>query len=116
MARKSKPSRNEIRMIQLCQQVHLGIDDFLFCECCDPLLEDLQTLDVIAEPGSPVLLAILEHSDSEIETTSDELVMIEERLSKAAGAIRASVGAAIHRKRVPPIRFRVVPRGMEIEL
>lgn len=106
MAKKPKPSREEIRAEQLCRQVHQGIEDFLVCECCDPLLEDLLLLDVIPHEGSPVLLAIFETPEEDHE----KLKEIESRLTKARGAIRAAIGAVIHRKRVPQIQFHVVPR------
>ena len=107
MAKNTKPSRHEIRAEQLCRQVQLGINDFLLCDCCDPLLEDLSLLDVIPQLGSSVLLAVFESPEQEMEA----LIEIETRLTNARGAIRASVAGVVHRKRVPQLQFRVVSRS-----
>lgn len=106
MAKQSKPSRHEIRALQLCRQIQQGVEDFLWCDCCDPLLTELQTLDVTPIGGSSVFLVILDSPD----TDPAKLLEKETHLKNARGAIRKSVGAAIHRKRVPQLRFQVIAR------
>ena len=107
MANISKPSRHEIRALQLCRQVQQGVEDFLWCDCCDPLLDELQTLEVTPLDGGSGYLAIIESP----ETEPQKLLEIETRLKEARGSIRASVGAVINRKRVPQLRFHVISRG-----
>lgn len=106
MANYSKPSRHEIRALQLGRQIQQGVQDFLWCDCCDPLLADLQTLDVTPLIGGSVFLVLIESPETEPSILFD----IEAQLKNAKGAIRTSVGAAIHRKRVPQLRFQVVSR------
>ncbi|MDF1751190.1 MAG: hypothetical protein P1U89_00290 [Verrucomicrobiales bacterium] len=98
-------TRSRHRLKQLCRQVQRGIDDAFLCDCGDPLLSDLRTIEVTSVAGSSALCAtvLTEHSDPET------LSLIYERLLSARGLIRSSVAAMISRKRIPQIQFKVLP-------
>ncbi|MDF1813873.1 MAG: hypothetical protein P1V20_16850 [Verrucomicrobiales bacterium] len=103
--RQQKSNRSRYRLRQLCMQVLHGIDDALWCDCCDPLLSDLRTIDVKPVAGSSVLVATLITPEKDPETIS----LIHERLHLARGMIRSSVAGVIRRKKVPQLQFRVIP-------
>ena len=107
--RHSKSKRTHYRLLQLCRQVERGIDDSLWCDCCDPLLNSLRTIGVRPLSGSSALLATVITSESDTDTIN----LIHERLDAASGVIRASVAGVINRKRVPRIQFRVVFESRE---
>jgi hypothetical protein len=100
-----KSKRPLHRLMQLCRQVQHGIDDALWCDCADPLLSDLRTMDVKPIDGSSVLVATLITR----ETDPEVITLICDHLQMARGMIRASVAGVINRKRVPQIQFRVIP-------
>ena len=101
----SSSARSRHRLTQLCRQVMRGIDDALWCDCCDPLLSDLRTIDVRPQGGSSALIATLITTENDPEMIQE----IHDRLRQASGMIRASIAGVIHRKRVPSIQFRVIP-------
>ena len=88
---------------QLCVQVKEAIELALLCDCSDPVLQDLEVVDVSPAGSGGVLLvtcATGERDDRDVER----------RLTAACGILRLAVGAGIHRKRVPSLKFRVVPQ------
>jgi len=103
--RSSNSNRSTYRLLQLCRQIQHGIDDALWCDCCDPLLSDLRTFDVKPIDGSSALVVTLVTP----ETDLTRIGVIYDRLQLARGIIRASVAGVISRKRVPQLQFRVIP-------
>jgi ribosome-binding factor A len=90
---------------QLCKQVRLALGEALICDCADPAFGDLMVAEVHMASGTSALEVILTAPDQDpilLEETS-------QRLQRAEGLLRAAVGAAINRKRVPRLKFRLVP-------
>jgi hypothetical protein len=71
----------------------------------DGSMTELNVVSVEPLPCSSVLLVIL----SAASLTQDEIAGMEARLRQASGLLRAAIAGETHRKRVPHLRFRVVP-------
>ena len=68
-------------------------------------MTELNVVSVEPLPCSSVLLVIL----SAASLTQEEIAGMEARLRQASGLLRAAIAGETHRKRVPHLRFRVVP-------
>jgi ribosome-binding factor A len=93
---------------QLCQQVALALDHALAWACSDPVLNALSVLAVEPAPDASRLLVRLAVTDPECGATLAEILA---RLSAARGLLRTEIAAAIHRKGVPELVFRIEPPG-----
>ncbi len=89
---------------QLCKQVRIALGDALACDCSDPVFEDLQVIGVRMSSGTTALEVVLCAPDQDARLLRE----IETQLSSAEGLLRASISGAIHRKRLPRLRFRLV--------
>lgn len=106
-----KRRQNEHRHInyhgeQLCKQVRIALAEALICDCADPSLADLEVLQIRMASGTSVLEALVTAPDQDQQL----LQQIERRLRRAEGWLRASVGDAIHRKRLPHLKFKLMTR------
>jgi ribosome-binding factor A len=90
---------------QLCKQVRIALADAIACDCADPSFEDLQVLDVRMKSGTSALEVIVAAPPQDPVLLSG----ISQRLQSAEGLLRAAIGASICRKRLPSLRFRLVP-------
>lgn len=90
---------------QLCKQIRIALGEALACDCADPAFEDIQVIDVRMSSGTTALevIAVAPRQDTSL------LRDIEERLQKAEGLLRAGIAGAINRKRLPRLKFRLVP-------
>lgn len=86
---------------QLCGQVQRALGEALAADFDDEVLNQLWVVRV--EPA-PTVSRLLVWVAGPPDVSPDEMI---ERLSRVAGALRVEVGAAIHRKRVPQLRFAV---------
>jgi len=94
----------KVRSAQLCEQIRHALADALICDCDDQLLADTKVERVEAVSGSSSVMASLSFE-------TNDAVLIDEvftRLQAASGRLRASIAGAIHRKRVPHLRFTVI--------
>lgn len=86
------------KALQLCAQVANALNMAL-ADCSDECLREAFVEAVVPAPDSSHMLV-------KIRTTLDkELVM--EALQKASGRMRNEIASAIHRKKVPQLRFEV---------
>ena len=92
------------RLEQLCKQVRIALSEAIVCDCGDPVIQNLELLSVKPVTGSSVLEVILRSPEADLEALEEA----ERQLKGASGLLRAVVASAIHRKRVPQLRFRVV--------
>ena len=90
---------------QLCKQVRIALGDALVCDCADVAFEDLQVVDVRMASGTTALEVLLAIPDQDAILLRE----IEQRLQRAEGLLRAAIGGAINRKRLPRLKFRLVP-------
>ena len=104
--RRSRRGKADHRALQLCKQVHLAIEGSLACDCTHPVLQDVLVTSVQPVAGGAAMLVTLTLPQATLPAldTAHQALVAEE------GVLRAAVAAAIHRKRVPTLRFRVVPR------
>lgn len=91
------------KSLQLCSQVARTLNDVFAWECGDDLLQELIVESVQPAPNSGRLLVTVLLST---ETADVDQVM--QRLHRAQGLLRSEVAAAIHRRRVPELTFRVI--------
>jgi ribosome-binding factor A len=102
-ARGSTPRKT----LQLCSQVAETLL-LVLAESADDVLRDLTVAAVEPLPGSNRLLVTLRPSvwAAKLETAQALL-----HLEQARGLLRSEVAAAICRRKVPDLLFRVVPAG-----
>jgi len=96
------------KALQLCEQIAHTLGSVFAGECADDLLRDLLVESVQPAPDSTRLLVSVASGSS---VSGADLEQIHDRLQKAAGMLRCQIARAIHRKRVPELLFRVVPRA-----
>ena len=87
---------------QLCRQVEERLGLVLAGELADPLLQDLYVAAVEPEPGGVNLVVRLALPRPDISA-----VAVLQRLTALKTFLRAEIAAAIHRKKVPGLVFRV---------
>ena len=106
----AKRKQNEHRHInyhgeQLCKQVRIALGEAFVCDCADPNFADLQVIEVRMSSGTSALEVILTAPDQDPTL----LAGIEDNLQRAEGLLRAAIGAATNRKRLPRLKFRLIP-------
>lgn len=101
--RRAKPNHH---VFQLCKQVRQAIDAAILCDCGDPLFDDLTACWVTPVNGDSshllVSFGIRDPDPSKIER-------VYLRLNEVSGLIRTAVADSICRKRVPQLRFEILP-------
>lgn len=90
---------------QLCKQVQRCLASSLELECRDSVLSQLEVVEVVPDPNIGRLRVTIAPRASGVPATA-----IFERLQAAKGFLRSQVAAAISRKRVPELVFRIGPR------
>ncbi|MEM7015168.1 MAG: hypothetical protein AAF585_27230 [Verrucomicrobiota bacterium] len=106
--RRSRKSRKPNHSSQrLCKQAHQALDLALVLDVADPALEDTSIREVRPVSGSQALEVVVSVPNVDPQLLDEAHAA----LSAADGVLRASLAAAITRKRVPALRFRVI--GME---
>jgi ribosome-binding factor A len=96
------------KALQLCGQVERTLAWVLQGECGDDLLRDLLVASVVPAPDSTRLLVTVYPGPAAGGAEPDAFL---ERLHRAYGKLRGAVAAAIHRKKVPELIFRVADPG-----
>ena len=95
---------NQAREQQLCHQAWHALDAAIACDCDAPELRDAEVIDVAPGRGIHMLVARIAIRD----TSPEALDATHRALNEHLGTLRAAIAAAIHRKRVPTLRFIVV--------
>ena len=104
--KREQPSRvTNRKALQLCGQVAQTLQAVLTGECGDDLLRELQVESVVPAPNSSRLLVTLTLAVSRSAATVKEVLA---RLQQAQGQLRAEVAAAINRRRVPELTYRLI--------
>ena len=94
------------KTLQLCAQVADTLQQLL-AEVADPLIQSLQVIEVRPAPdASQLLVLVAPLAGALIDTPETEAA-----LNCASGWLRSEVAAAVHRKRAPRLRFRVLPES-----
>ena len=108
--RQGSGRRTNRKALQLCGQIARTLSSVLAWESGDDLLRILQVESVERAPDSTrVLVTVCLQSSAD----AVDARLILQRLHRASGKFRTEVAAAIHRKRVPELVFRVSARGGE---
>ena len=89
---------------QLCKQVRIALGEALVCDCSDSVLQSLVVESVKPLTGSSVLQVTLTLPSAD----PGQFEHAHQQLQRASGILRSAVASAIHRKRVPQLRFCVV--------
>lgn len=98
----SRPKTNR-KALQLCSQIALTLGSVLAWESNSLLLQSLTVESVLPAPDSSRVLVTLRPDAAEPANTAQLLAALEQ----SAGWLRVQVAAAIHRKRVPELVFRL---------
>jgi len=93
------------KALQLCGQVARTLQAVLAGECGDDLLRELQVESVVPAPTSARLLVTLTLATAGAGVPVEEVLA---RLHAAQGLLRGEVAAAINRRRVPELTFRLL--------
>ncbi|HEV3257194.1 MAG TPA: hypothetical protein VG013_09965 [Gemmataceae bacterium] len=96
------------KALQLCGQVARTLNEVLHVGCGDDVLRDLMVEAVVPAPDSTRLLVTVCCSPASAPIESGRVL---EHLAGAHAMLRLEVAAAIHRKKVPELSFRVADRG-----
>src|SRR6266446_6248916 len=102
--RKASAKKVDRKALQLWSEVAKALAHALAWELGDDLLGQLQVEAVVPAPDSSHLLVTVSLSAPPGTDLSDQ---VWERLRRATGRLRAEVAAAIHRRRVPDLEFRL---------
>ena len=94
------------KALQLCRQVLETLTYVLGAECGDERLGDLEVVDVVPWHNESTLRAAL---SAPAGTTTEMRAAYEEMLIEAQPTLRAAVGEAITRRRVPQILLVLQP-------
>ena len=100
--RRGAPGR---KSLQLCEQVVQVLSSALTGGCDDDVLRDLLVVEVVPAPDSSRLLVTLTASPAAGQLDPADVL---ERLERHKVRLRAEVAAAIHRRRVPELSYRLV--------
>jgi ribosome-binding factor A len=96
------------KALQLCGQVARTLQLILGGECGDAVLRELLVQSVVPAPNSSRLLVTVALATPAAAPPEEVL----RRLHNAHGLLRQEVAAAVHRRRVPDLTFRLVgPAG-----
>ncbi|MGE3180007.1 MAG: ribosome-binding factor A [Phycisphaerae bacterium] len=95
---------NDRKTLQLCKQASWTIEVALRCEAADPILNELEVIDVQPAPDSKRLCVFIRPTSQSPERTPH---LILERLNLARGFLRAALAVDLSRKRVPELTFEV---------
>jgi ribosome-binding factor A len=87
------------KALQLCAQVAQTLAS-VFAECSDDVLRDLTVQSVVPAPNASRLLVTVEPALARTD-------LLAEHLHRARGRLRGEVAAAINRRRMPDLVFRI---------
>src|SRR4051812_24793608 len=96
------------KALQLCSQVAQTLHGALQGECGDDCLRDLLVEAVEPFPNAGRLLVTVSLSPAAAAVPLAEIL---EHLERARGLLRSEVAAAVCRRKVPELVFRVRPRA-----
>jgi ribosome-binding factor A len=96
------------KTLQLCSQIQEALISILGGEMGDECLQDLTVQSVEPAPDSSCVLVTLGwHATG----TAGDVSHVLTSLRRSSGYFRTQIAAAIHRKRVPQLVFRISGRG-----
>ena len=102
--RKRSEQKTNRKALQLCREVLRTLSNVLSWEQGDALLRSLQVDAVVAAPDSSRLLVTVSQPAGCHEAGVEQIL---ERLQRVRGKLRAEIAAAVNRRRVPDLTFRV---------
>ncbi len=101
-----RETKRDIKTRRLCGMVARTLDLVFAGECGDSVLCDLTVQSVTPAPDASRLAVAVQLTIPHDGVGPREVL---ERLTRAHGLLRSAVAAAIDRKRVPELTFRVLP-------
>lgn len=104
-SRKRNRSKPNYHLRQLCKQVYHTIDMAIICDCGDPILDDLKPVWVRPVPKSNSLEITFTTSERDL----GQISRMHYTLNQVEGLLRSAVANSISRKRVPQLRFKIIP-------
>ena len=108
-----EPTKTGRKAMQLCAQVADTLRQLFSYETSDEILQSLEVLDVSPAPNAAQLLVTLAPA---VGVGALDEQQVQAALVRAGGWLRSEIAAAITRKRVPRLSFRVLPAMPETEV
>lgn len=96
------------KVLQLCKEAARALEMTLACDCRDPILNDVEIVGVTPGGSANQLSVSVCYAGEDGSVDAEEVLA---RLSGVAGFLRAEVARAVNRRRVPELRFIVLPKG-----
>lgn len=103
--KETKPTQAGRKAVQLCAQVANTLRLLFSGETSDEFLQSLEVIDVSPAPNASQLLVIVAPAAGALELDESHVYAA---LARAGGWLRSEVAAAITRRRVPRLLFRLV--------
>jgi len=94
--------KHDVKTLRLCRQAAEALQTALSGECGDEVLQDLAVASVEPAPEGGGLVVT-------VDAPAHPPLEVLERLGRAKGLLRSAIARAITRKRVPDLRFRILP-------
>ncbi len=105
VAHASRRGPTNRKTLQLCSEIARTLRWVLAWESGDEVLSSLDVSSVVPTPNCGRLLVTVYQATPDATLQPAQII---ERLSQVAGKLRAEVAAAIHRRRVPELVYRVL--------
>jgi ribosome-binding factor A len=105
--RRGERPAGKRKTLQLCREAERTLSAVLAGECDDDVLRELIVLSVVPAPNAGRLLITVALPSSSSAPAEEVL----QRLLRMAGRLRSEVAAAVSRRKVPELAFRVVTDG-----
>lgn len=105
LARSYDRKMKSYKSMQLCKKVKQSLAMILAGELGDPVLQNLEVVDVSSNTDGQFLLVSVEQMDTDL-TTSEQQIF--NKLQTLQGYLRTEIAASIKRKRVPALKFSLV--------
>ena len=109
-SRRRNRRKPNYHLRQLCKQVYHAVDMAIICDCGDPILEDLKPVWVRPVPKSNSLEVTFTTSERDLDCITHMHVT----LNRVEGLLRSAVATSISRKRVPQLRFKIIPERLAV--
>lgn len=93
------------KTMQLCKEAKRVLALMFAGELCEPILNQLQVIDVVSEGEGQFLSVTLACMNKDSEPEESE---IRHSLTRARGFLRSAIARSVNRKRIPALKFKYV--------
>ncbi len=105
LARSIEPKPRCHKVKQLCKEAKHTLSLVLAGELYDPLLKDMDIVEVTADENGQFLCVSMIHVDTGAEPDEN---LILNKLQAIQGYLRSTIAQSVKRKRVPTLKFKIL--------